>query len=325
VTLGRRHNSSARRSTERVVSFVYLMRLDLAVPLCFTVVSSLTLSCGASQERAADKPLEPAVLIVAPPPVAPAPARPIAVSHADAGAAEEDLTLLQREVAESLLGFTATSLCTDFDYYPEGGIQNFWCHRPASLSVRSIEQRATVPIFLSGPHKNGVLKLDSKTEFGHYNPAFVRWLASDVAPRSRNSAFRAATQSAYDHSMKPLAEVFYRTRVKIRDEPACFAREKNAYAQAIARHALPAGYYEHWFFFMNPEFCKRSAQTPDTWYFNHGMDGGVDGNVTKTVVGFWIRRALDTTMDAFAEALDKTIAAYEPDLLTNAQVLPSRP
>lgn len=223
---------------------------------------------------------------------------------------------LARDVADILNGFSRKSECQDFDYFPDGGYQNFWCHRPAQLTLQAIEARASVPIFLSGPHARGAFNSKSKNEFGHYNPAFVRWLADDVAPRSKDSASVQATQTMYDAMMKPLATIFHLTRKKVRAEPACFEREKDAYQKLLAKKRLPEGYYERWFFFMNPEFCPRMAkgQTSDQYYYQHGMDGGVDGNVVKTVLGFLIRRSLDGTLPEFERALDKLIAAYQPDL-----------
>jgi hypothetical protein len=56
------------------------------------------------------------------------------------------------------------------------------------------------------------------------------------------------------------------------------------------------------------------------FYSKNGLDGGVDGNVVKTVVGFWMRRAMDGTIGTFADGLHEVIAAYEPALLpTSAQ------
>jgi hypothetical protein len=84
----------------------------------------------------------------------------------------------------------------------------------------------------------------------------------------------------------------------------------------VKRKGLPHGYYERWFLFMNPFFCERSKKgiRGDEFYYDNGFDAGVDGNVTKTAVGFFVRRAMDDTIEEFGRALDKLIAAYEPQL-----------
>jgi hypothetical protein len=218
-------------------------------------------------------------------------------------------------VEAALREWSARSQCASFDYFPRGGIQSFWCHRPSSVTLAAVRALAGVEIFASGPHTEGALVLDAPQEFGHYDPAFVRWLMDAAAPSPRGSAGQRATQASYDRHMKPLAEIFWKTLTKARAEPVCFAREKKAYADLIAKKKLPRDYYERWFYFMNPYFCIRPPKQNDTFYFSHGFDAGVNGNVTKSVVGFWLRRAMDGTMDGFAEGLKALITSYQPELL----------
>jgi hypothetical protein len=65
---------------------------------------------------------------------------------------------------------------------------------------------------------------------------------------------------------------------------------------------------------MNPAFCDKPKKS-EAFMMKTGFDGGFNGNVTKTVVGFWLRRSLDGTMETFAEGLKKLIASYQPELL----------
>jgi hypothetical protein len=212
--------------------------------------------------------------------------------------------------------WSATSVCQDYDYFPQGGIQNFWCHRPEDLDMSGIESMAGVPIFSAGPHRKGKLELNARHDFGRYNPEFVRWLTSKAAPASRESAVRQATQGAYDANLKPLAELFWRVHEKMTLDDACFQREKTAYERGIKARTLPTGYYERWFFFMNPFFCEEPSTTnQELRYYNDGFDGGFDGNVVKSIVGFWLRRSIDGTRDTLASGLKQLIAAYHPALI----------
>lgn len=215
----------------------------------------------------------------------------------------------------ALKEWTRKSQCQDFDYFPNGGIQNFWCHRPSRITLASIRELAGVDIFTKGPHTADTLQLDAASDFGHYNPAFVRFVIDKAGPSEHGSAAQKATQSAYDASMKPLAEIFWKTYSKAQSDKECFAREKNAYGDLIAKKKLPKDYYERWFYFMNPYFCDKGPQKTFNFYTDNAFDAGVDGNVTKTVIGFWLRRSLDGTMDAFAEGLKKLLASYQPELL----------
>jgi hypothetical protein len=197
-----------------------------------------------------------------------------------------------------------------------GGIQTFWSHRPESVSLTALRALAGVPIFQSGPHGDDELNLRSPDQFGHYNPAFVRWLV-DVGVSPRGSAVQLATQSSYDANLKPLAETFYWTLDKATKNAACFEKEKEAYAAAIASKQTE-GFVERYFFFLNPYYCEHGPEgESDHFYFENGFDGhlGVDGNVAKSVVGFWLRRSMDGTMASFAEGVRKLVQSYEPALL----------
>lgn len=243
---------------------------------------------------------------------------PAPIVHVDASVAPPPPPASPFETA--LKEWTRKTQCSEFDYHPNGGLQSFWCHRPGRVTVASVRELAGVDIFTKGPHTADALKLDAASDFGQYNPAFVHWLVDKASPPERGSAAQKATQPYYDSHMKPLAEIFWKTHAKAHADQACFKREKAAYADLIAKKKLPKDYYERWFFFMNPYFCDNAPKVAN-FYYDNGFDAGVEGNVTKTVIGFWLRRAMDGTMDTFAEGLKKLLAAYEPELMT----APARP
>jgi hypothetical protein len=248
------------------------------------------------------------------PPLAPsaAPSTAPLARELDAGAAETPPT----ELDSTVRAWSEPSQCSDFDYFPEGGMRNFWCHRPARVSLEALRSRAGTAIFASGPHNGDDLKLDSPASFGHYNPEFVDWLVTHAVPSERGTIAQKATQASYDAHVKPLATIFWKTLSKARQDTACFAREQTAYGDLIARKQLPKDYYERWFWFMNPLFCQRGLKgANDQFYYDNGFDAGVDGNVTKTAIGFWLRRSMDGTMDRFAKGLENLVKAYQPELI----------
>lgn len=262
----------------------------------------------------------PPVVVVPPqpPPVdtaatPPSPPPPKAEAPAEPSMPESPLEAMLRDA-------TKKTSCTSFDYHPNGGLQSLWCHRPARLTLQAIAKLAAVDVFTSGPHSSTELVTTSRLDFGHYNPELVKWLVEKVPPSPRDSAAQKLTQPAYDKHLKPLAEIFWKTLQKAKREPECFQREKTAYAALIAKGKLPESYYERWFYWMNPNFCAKAKtglgpMDGFDYFSKNGFDGGVDGNVTKTVIGFWIRRSLDGTMDSFAAGLTKLVASYEPELL----------
>ena len=238
---------------------------------------------------------------------------PAPIVHVDASVAPPAPPTSPFDAA--LTEWSKKTQCSEFDYHPNGGLQSFWCHRPGRVTLASVRALAGVDIFAKGPHTGDALKLDAASDFGRYNPAFVRWLVDKAAPSERGSAAQKAAQSYYDAHMRPLAEIFWKTYGKAQTDKACFAREKAAYADLIAKKKLPKDYYERWFFFMNPYFCD-VAPKPANFYYDNGFDAGVEGNVTKTAIGFWLRRSMDGTMETFAEGLKKLLAAFEPELMT---------
>lgn len=276
---------------------------------------ALALTFAASACSPAAPPAAPPVAPLDVPPLREStPAATAGSNNAEPGVASSDAPAQLSASELALSEWSKATQCQDYDYFPEGGIRSFWCHRPQRLTLAALRTLAGVDIFALGPHPRDDLALDVANDFGHYNPAFVRWLVETGGPSARGSAAQKATQIVYDASVKPLAEIFWRTYEKAKADAACFDREKTAYADLIKRKKLPADYYEKWFFFMNPYFCDNRPKAA-TFYYDNAFDAGVSGNVTKTVIGFWLRRSLDGSIDELAKGLKSVLASYQPELL----------
>ena len=68
--------------------------------------------------------------------------------------------------------------------------------------------------------------------------------------------------------------------------------------------------YARWFDFMEPSFCASDAPVGAAL-----SELTRDGNVVKTVVGFWLRRQLDGTAQAWHDALVRLLEAYDEQWL----------
>ena len=236
-----------------------------------------------------------------------APASATVRSAEGAHALDPSALALAREVWSGLEGTHNT--CDEFDYFPDGGIRIFACHVFSLASYERIVGATSLAPFVSGPHQGG-LDLHATDDFGHYDPAFVRFVAEHAVPAQRDSALRAATQAHYDRYVAPLARILFATHQKLADNPACAAAELAEYRAAIERGDT-RDYVEPWFFFMNDTYCRhRRGEYED--YDDYGFDGGYDGNVVKTSVGFWLRRTLDGTESTFFDALVVLMDTYEP-------------
>lgn len=193
-----------------------------------------------------------------------------------------------------------------FDYWPTGGMQVFACHVWSIASHESLASLSPMPIFLRGPHEKGLV-LDDERQFGHYNPEFVTWFTAHAIPGADDAAFKAATTTIYDAYVRFLAEIYLAAYDKAIAEPACFAAERDAYAEHVEKGTLPGYYYERWYWWLNDGFCANRNGGFNTFKAD---DGGFDGNVTKSAMGFWVRRSLDGTMDQWHQGLRKLTQTY---------------
>jgi hypothetical protein len=217
-----------------------------------------------------------------------------------------------------------TEACAGYDYGTEGGLRALWCHmkKPA---LTELAEKAGAPIFLSGPHSKEAFNFKSRKSFGHYNPKLVTWLETQVP--KRGSALQLATQATYDARYKLLGRIAGKTLAKITAEPKCFEKEKARYANYMHAGTATEVFMDQWFYVMNPSFCTfvGTAQQREAQLQRDGFDGGVDGNVVKTVFAFWMRRSMDGSFDSFASVVRGMLAAYDPDASATALPLPEAP
>ena len=227
------------------------------------------------------------------------------------------LAVRASDIEEAWMNLPSTqNACSEvYDYFPNGGMRVFYCHAQNLIALGELERMSKQAIFLSGPHKGTRLDLKNAGSFGHYNPAFVDWMADTLIPGAQDSNFRTQSQGVYDAQIAPLARIHWLSWQKLQANSACNERELNLYRKQIEKGASNTGglyggaWYERWFFFMNHNFCKGRFNEDEL--MQNGFDGGVDGNVTKTAVGFWLRREMDGTAPKFANALKKLLQTYD--------------
>ena len=214
--------------------------------------------------------------------------------------------------------------CDEFDYFPDGGVRSFWCHL-SDVNKLTLERITGEKMYVSGPHKNG-FDFQNTSDFGRYNPKFVEKMIAISVPNSQDKAFVATTQAIYDKYVQKLARIHYVTYAKLEKDKSCAQKELRLYKKAIpslssdgaqeaGQHTMntaigefKVGYYERWFYFMNPAFCRTPNEDD---LFSNGFDGGHNGNVVKSAVGFWLRREMDGTKPIFAKGLKKLLRQYD--------------
>ncbi len=204
-----------------------------------------------------------------------------------------------------------------FDYHPDGGMRIFACHLRTHLSLQRLGELFGKPIFRSGPH-TAVEIAYTDGSFGAYDPAFVQWMSDTFVPGAADTALRERTQPLYDTFAQPLARTFELVHRKLYapQTAACMQSEKALYQQAMSEGVT--GYYERWFGFLAPGFCAQS--TPAEGFVDwEDFEVNENGNVVKSVVGFWLRRSMDGTDELWHAALLKLLGAYDSDWLAELQ------
>lgn len=186
------------------------------------------------------------------------------------------------------------------DYFPNGGMRNFYCHAKELLSYQQLLELIALKPFVSGPHNDGGLDLNNKTRFGHYNPEFVRRLSEILLPAADDSAFREQTQEIFDAYVRELARTYYMVHVHLFSDPNFVEAEKALYLKLMQNDQLPGFYADKYFDFAG---------------LGQRQNYGFNGNIVKNAVLFWLRRSLDGSEKAFYDGLEKLLSLYDEGFL----------
>jgi hypothetical protein len=185
-----------------------------------------------------------------------------------------------------------------------------------------------VPIFLSGPHlregtsdivqrlglrKTGGLNLHAD-EFGHYNPAFVRWARQNLIPASTDPALKNFTQPVYRRYLQGPARIYFDVYRHLQQNPQRRQQIREQYLAVLANHKpadhvalldAPSRTLQDGFYDYAEQYVRRMASGSDGLEFFHVCVAG----------GFWIRRNIDGTDREFFALLEKLLETYDPQWL----------
>ena len=190
--------------------------------------------------------------------------------------------------------------CADFvDATGDEGLRSMYCRLRGTLSYAQLERLSGMPVFLSGPHGGGKLKLRADT-FGHYNPAFVRWAADTFVPAPQDGEYVAVSQAVYDKALRQQARAYYRAYVAWTQHPQGFAVERAYLMDMLAGRRPWAFMGARW----QDEDLKALL----------GVDlesEGLNGYLVTTGLRFWQRRSIDGTADDVFALLDKLLAVHD--------------
>lgn len=213
------------------------------------------------------------------------------------------------------LGTTANK-CSErelhFDYWPNGGLRNFYCHALTTMAYQAVVKLAGVSPFVRGPHGQfgGNLSLNDPRDFGRYNPAFVQFLVDNAIPGASDQTLRVDTQSLYDSYVRQLARVYFVVHARLEAKPAWKKQMRNEYMRVMDEKKPDWGsYYD--------KFSTFLGEADSDW-------GGYDPNLQSASVAWWLRRDVDKTAPLFFEGLTKLLKTYDATWLETHDMKPKQ-
>jgi len=184
-----------------------------------------------------------------------------------------------------------------WSYIPDIGIRGRYAAAKSALNPAILGKLVGEPVYLSGPHSGADLNLGSNTEFGHYNPEFLRKLGLILKDITRNKKLVKELQPFYDAHLKDYLRIHLFAYPK-------FAKNKELmrkYVEYVRKGESGASFY--------PFRDELSAFTNEMKKRNIGDDVG---HIAYSVPSFWVRRTLDRTQDDFFELLTIIVETFDP-------------
>lgn len=209
-----------------------------------------------------------------------------------------------REAAMNLDN-TYHTLIDEFDYWPECGIRVTGSHLASLISMDELQEMLPCPLYVSGPHHNGLWDLNNEADFGHYNPEAIEYLG--------NIAKKVVSEKKFVSLSKPLVDRYLYRQMHIMmvihdalyDGSLSQAERETIFRTSVETKGLDYGAYEVGFFL-------QLLNLEDGSY--------VYGNTDYRFLHFWARRWSDGTINQFYEALSSIFKAYYPEYVFDPEI-----
>lgn len=196
-------------------------------------------------------------------------------------------------------------------YIPERGIRGRYQIASQRLGKEVLEGIVGEKAFVSGPHTAGVNYFSNST-FGHYNPEFLQSLQKMLASTFASSTFVKSLQPLYDRELKQYLQTYYLTY-------AVGTNRKDIasdYQALLKRLSQQAGTESEASYFLQEAF-RHDADQISGGDRDSYVEGGSNYDWYESVVcaGFWLRRDIDGTADAFLSLLTLTLKTFDPGFM----------
>ncbi len=184
-------------------------------------------------------------------------------------------------------------------WLPNRGLRGLYAKAQFAMNLAQLQKLSGHRIFGVGPHQNGKLNLKSANEFGHYNPAFIKWVTANGIPGGKNPKLRMELQPVYDKHLRRTARGFFVAHQNLMAQPARLKRVQARYLDLLDAENNAGDFLQESF---RPDTVRLEKAGHD-WY---------EVNVAH---GFWVRRNIDGTADEFHALLTTLLRTHDADWL----------
>ena len=220
-------------------------------------------------------------------------------------------------------GLGCNETAETFDYFPDGGIQSWFCHLHDVYGLATIQQMTGMPVFLTGPHQQE-MNMQSRQDFGRYNPAFLLAVEKTIDDNIMD-IFSGSNIPFLKEKLLPVLTDMISILSKIDQNPVCFRQDIEHYQnEIIAKGVYVFGSDEGWMdYYVDRRWCNIEGRERYT-RLPYEVEGVQDFNIHSpypyTIVGsiylFFMRREMDGTRPIIARMIRKAHAALASDQLS---------
>ena len=196
-------------------------------------------------------------------------------------------------------------------WFEEWGVRGVACVAAYVAAPTEVIARAGVAPFVSGPHvataEGFDLDLGAARAFGHYDPAFVRWVVENGAPEAN-----AVTRPVYDRYLRRLARIYWLAYADMAADgfpqtapPGILT----GYAAFLDGAPAPeeAAYEGGFTVFAFTDLSEGLLPRLDVGMVNE-WEAKYEANAAY---GFWLRRRADGTVALWYDGLRRLLEAYD--------------
>lgn len=198
---------------------------------------------------------------------------------------------------------TTHTLTDEFDYWPECGIRVTGSHLASLISMEELQKMLPCPLYVSGPHHDGKWDLENDSDFGHYNPKAIQYLADLAEKVVADKNFVAISRPLVDKYLRRQMHIMMVLHDAVYDAGTYDPETREEIFQELLDY--------------QGECYDLSCYVLDM--LNLEDDSYVYSNIGNQFLYFWARRWSDGTIDQFYQGLSTVFKAYYPDYEYNIE------